>query len=452
MRGRNVAARLAATRLAARSIKVCQPPLAPTFVRALSSTPIRLNPINISSLKYKAENNDGLMAQPTNPKFKLALVSTYVDGQKNGGSDKMLNGHRFDSIPLANGFISQGMSCQIVFYNHEEHDEFFKVISGFDAVVIRANPGQIGASGGDQAKFDKAMMDLQAKGMPMWPSPDVMAKMGAKDALCKVKDMDFGLPDTFGYYTPDDMKRDFPKGIAFQPRVIKQNRGSAGEGIWIARLKSGNYCKNFGDRVCAGDEMITLMEANDSHIEEHTIDEFIEFCANGRTAKSGEWTSIGTGKYFAGGAEAGGIMVDQRYLPRIDEGEARFMCVGTDLYRIEHYEYPEGVSGNYKQTIFGPDAQDWQQCKKMLLTSVPGIMKALDLKMSQLPLLWAADFMPIDDHVAPFVLGEFNCSCLGIAGFFNARGATLSNAEDPEAGQKLCNDIGAQALKVLSSK
>lgn len=421
-------------------------------MRCLSTTPFRLNPVNISSLTYKATSDDGLMSQPANPKFKLALVSTFVPGQKLGGSDKMLNGHRFDSIPLANGCIKQGMSCQIVFYNHEEHDEFFKVMEGFDGILIRANPGQIGAAGGSQQKFDDAMMKLQDAGMPMWPSPDVMAKMGAKDALCHTKNFAFGLPDTFGYYSPEDMKRDFPKGIAFQPRVVKQNRGSAGEGIWIVNLKSKNYCKNFGDRVCAGDEMLELMEANDNHVEEHTVDEFIEFCSNGRTAKSGEWASVGKGQYFAGGKEAGGLMVDQRYLPRIDEGEARFMCVGTELNRIEHYEYPEGVSGNYKQTIFQPDAPQWQQCREMLESSVPDIMKALDLKMSQLPLLWAADFMPIDDHVSEYVLGEFNCSCLGIAGFFNARGADLSNAENPEVGQKLCDLIGARALQVLSSR
>lgn len=421
--------------------------------RCLGTTPLRLNPINIDSLKFCATDTNGLMDQPANPKYKLALVSTYVPGQKLGGSDKMTNGHRFDSIPLANGCIKQGMSCQIVFYNHEEHDKFFEVIKEFDGIVIRANPGQIGASGGDQLKFDGAMMDLQAKGMPMWPSPDVMAKMGAKDALCQVKEMPFGLPDTFGFYTPEDMKRDFPKGIAFQPRVVKQNRGSAGEGIWIIRLKDeSKYCKNFGDRVASGDEMLSLMEANDNHVEEHTIDEFIEFCANGRTAKSGEWASVGKGHYFAGGPEAGGIMVDQRYLPRIDEGEARFMCIGKKLNRIEHYEYPDGVSGNYKQTIFPPDAAEWKQCRDMLEGSVEQIMKNLDLKMTQLPLLWAADFMPIDDHVSPFVLGEFNCSCLGIAGFFNARGHDLSKAENAASGQQMCDDIGAAAFAALEAR
>merc|ERR1719410_1503713 len=224
--------------------------------------------------------------------------------------------------------------------------------------------------GGDQDKFNKDIVALQKKGHTIWPSPAVTAKMDAKDSLCYMKHLPFGLEDTFGYYSPEDMKPHFPKCIAFQPRVIKQNWGSAGEGIWIVELKSGEYCKNFGDRLASGDEMLKLMEANDNHVEYHTVDEFIEFCTNGRTDKSGEWTSLGKGKYFAGGKEAGGLMVDQRYLPRIDEGEARFMMVGDELNRIEHYEYPEGVSGNYKQTISPPTDPQWQEVKNMLESNV----------------------------------------------------------------------------------
>merc|ERR1712070_417431 len=83
-----------------------------------------------------------------------------------------------------------------------------------------------------------------------------------------------------------------------------QNRGSAGEGIWIIKLKSGEYCSTFGEASCADDEVLDMMEANDNHAEEHTVAEFIEFCVNGRTDKSGTWTSKGTGKYLEGGKEA----------------------------------------------------------------------------------------------------------------------------------------------------
>ena len=47
----------------------------------------------------------------------------------------------------------------------------------------------------------------------IWPTADVMTLMGAKDALVKIKDMDFGLVDTLDYYSPEDMKYGFPKVI-----------------------------------------------------------------------------------------------------------------------------------------------------------------------------------------------------------------------------------------------
>merc|ERR1712066_899965 len=215
------------------------------------------------------------------------------------------------------------------------------------------------AQGGDQQKFDKDVTDIIAAGVPIWPSPETMEKMGAKDALCCIREMDFGLPDTLGYYSPEDMQAGFPKTIAFQPRVVKQNRGSAGEGIWIIKLKSGEYCSTYGEKSAADDDMLILTEANDNHIEEHTVAEFMEFCVNGRTEKSGEWKSIGTGQYYEGGREAGGQMVDQRFLPRIDEGEARFMMIGPVLNRVEHYVYIGGVGGETKTSIFKPEDADF---------------------------------------------------------------------------------------------
>jgi glutathione synthase/RimK-type ligase-like ATP-grasp enzyme len=411
---------------------------------------MKLGPVDVGTLSRIAKDNEGLLPQPKNPTYKTCVVQISVPSQPGGGSDKISNGHRFDSIPIANGMINNGMSCQLVFYVPEEHDEFFKVIDKFDAVVVRCNPGQITAAGGDQKKFDDSMMEI-VRNKPVWPTPDVMAKMGAKDALCQIKNTDFGLPDTLGYYDPEEIKVGFKKTIAFQPRVVKQNRGSAGEGIWIIKLKSGNYCANYGDRMASDDEMLILTEANDNHVEEHTLGEFTEFCINGRTSKSGDWKSQGTGKYFAGGRAAGGQMVDQRFLPRIEEGEARFMMVGTELYRIEHYVYIGGVGGETKTTIYSPDAPEFAVIKAKLEEETPKIMQALGLGMGSLPLLWAADFIPVDNHGSPYVVGEFNCSCLGIAGFLSARGKDLSvvSYDDAKQGQKMCDLIGQKALQAL---
>merc|ERR1712187_274105 len=252
------------------------------------------------------------------------------------------------------------------------------------------------------------------------------------------------------------------KAIAFQPRVVKQNRGSAGEGIWIIKWKSGKYCDNYCDEIAAGDEVLILKEANDNHVEEHTVDEFIEFCENGRTDKSGTWESKGTGKYYEGGVEAGGQMVDQRFLPRIEEGEARFVMIGKKLFRVEHYVYIGGVGGETKTTIFPASADDFpdsaelpfKTIQKKLEAELFDYLKALGLGESDIPLLWAADFIPVDGHVCPMVIGEFNCSCLGLAGFLNARGGDLKDLSeaDMKMGQEMADLIGKLAREQLDAR
>lgn len=76
----------------------------------------------------------------------------------------------------------------------QEHDKFFELCKSFDFIIVRCNPGQIKADGGDQQKFDDAMRGLRKAGKQVWPSPDVMEKMGAKDALCKVGIASESLP------------------------------------------------------------------------------------------------------------------------------------------------------------------------------------------------------------------------------------------------------------------
>merc|ERR1712178_36901 len=205
---------------------------------------------------------------------------------------------------------------------------------------------------------------------------------GAKDALCKIANLNIGLEDTLAYYDEAEFAAGFKKTMAFQPRVIKQNRGFAGEGIWIIKLKAGNYCSSYGERSCEDDEVLDMMEANDNHAEEHTVGEFVEFCCKGRTDKSGEWTSKGVGKYLEGGKAAGGQLVDQRFCPRIVEGELRYNCVGEKLVGIIHKKPKEGgisaVGGTGSiYPFYGPD-----EAKFSNLTN--GFCKAEDRDMDKI--------------------------------------------------------------------
>merc|ERR1739846_86391 len=123
---------------------------------------------------------------------------------------------------------------------------------------------------------------------------------------------------------------------------------------------------------------------------------------------------------MGGGVEAGGQMVDQRFCPRISEGEARFVMIGRKCFRVEHYVYIGGGGGETKTTIYPVSAPD---------------------------------FIPVDGHKTPMVIGEFNCSCLGLAGFLDARGGDLKDLTLRQflMGQEMADKIGSLAAEQLNA-
>merc|ERR1712087_34528 len=323
----------------------------------------------------------GLLPFPKNPKYKLIIAEYNIPGHSSGvgGADKGMHGHRVDSVPIANGVIKTGNACTIVKYIPAEHCSFAKVAKQMDGIIVRINPGQLSAP--DQDKFDALMRECIALGIPVWSSPDVQIQMGAKDALCKIAHLNCGLPDTLAYYSDQEFISGFKKTMAFQPRVVKQNRGSSGEGIWIIKLKDKEYCANYGDALCEDDWMLDLMEANDNHQEFHTVAEFIEWCINGRGGgKCDDWTSKGTGAYLAGGKEAGGQIVDQRFCPRIVEGEIRVLTSGPTCLQLIHKKPADGgisavLGTGSTYTFYGPDEPKFADLKKKLFVEdLPKIM------------------------------------------------------------------------------
>merc|ERR1719162_1518760 len=153
------------------------------------------------------------------------------------------------------------------------------------------------------------------------------------------------------------------------------------------------------------------------------------FCVKGPSGEgAGEWKSTFPGKYLDGGKAAGGQLVDQRLLPRIDEGEVRILMAG-DTCQMAVHKKPMGgglsaVGGNSEYTYYKPEDPKYADLLGKLYKDIPELMRVLDLEGQPLPLLWTADYIPKDPEkkrtdgiTTEYVVGEFNCSCVGISKF-----------------------------------
>jgi hypothetical protein len=135
--------------------------------------------------------------------------------------------------------------------------------------------------------------------------------------------------------------------------------------------------------------------------------------------------------------------------------------IGRKCFRVEHYVYIGGVGGETKTTIYpvGPDFPDTKALplrtiKDKLEADLDTYIRALGLSERDIPLLWAADFIPVDGHKTPMFVGEFNCSCLGLAGFLDARGKDLQDLtlRQFKMGQEMADKIGKLAREQLDSQ
>jgi hypothetical protein len=119
-----------------------------------------------------------------------------------------------------------------------------------------------------------------------------------------------------------------------------------------------------------------------------------------------------------GGVDAGAMIVDQRFLPRIIEGEVRCLMFGSKLVSLVHKVPQAGTlsatlqsGANY--TNYEPDDPKFAKLVEKFHADLPKIMDCFGLSNEPLPLLWTADFIFGEDDET-YYIGEFNCSCVGI--------------------------------------
>lgn len=61
-----------------------------------------------------------------------------------GGSDKWIDGHRKDTLPILNALKTKGMDYEIIYFRDEWAEEIIDYVKDrFDAYISRINPGNL---------------------------------------------------------------------------------------------------------------------------------------------------------------------------------------------------------------------------------------------------------------------------------------------------------------------
>ena len=312
-----------------------------------------------------------------------------------GGSDKWIDGHRKDTMPIINAIKAKGWSAEVVYFRDEWKDIIYDyALEKADGYISRINPGNL--PDGEKIYFE-TLTKLSSAGLVGMSTPDAMINFGAKDALVKLATTDLVPDDTYAYYTIADFKKTFPISISHRERVLKQNRGSTGSGIWRVVVVDERPYKA-GDSLPL-DTKLKCTEAVDNHVEYHTLSEFMDFCE----------------QYIVGD---NGMIVDMPFMPRIKEGEIRILMVGANPIFVVHKKPAEGAD-SFSATLFSgavytyDKPEKWPGLVSMLTESLPMISEKIG--GLDVPLIWTGDFMLDWDENKQdkYVLGEINCSCVG---------------------------------------
>lgn len=307
-----------------------------------------------------------------------------------GGSDKGPDGYRKDTMPMIKALEKRGYSAEVIFYRFEQHDEILNYVSqNAIAYVSRINPGNLK----HESAYFSLLRQLCNQGIIGMPHPDAMIGYGAKDALVKLTSTSLVPEDTYAYYTVEQLVENFPHALAKGERVLKQNRGSTGEGIWRVSLIEETTSPLHAQTK------IKCTEAKDNHVEYWELGPFMEFCE----------------RYIVGD---NGMLVDMPFLPRIKEGEIRLLMLKDQPINVVHKK-PHDSEDAFSATLFSgaqyryDQPKDWDELVQSFLQQLPEITAMLG--GYDLPLIWTADFIldTNSDGTDKYILGEMNCSCVG---------------------------------------
>src|SRR3954454_14046637 len=287
-----------------------------------------------------------------------------------------------------------GMHPEPAVYADDIVEEVRQQLLGVDGVLVWVNPIQDGQT---RAILDVMLREVASRGPWISAHPDVILKMGTKEVLHRTKHLGWGT-DTHIYRTMADLREAFPPRLqATGTRVLKQNRGKAGQGVWKVELLAGPVSEVSPVRV--------LPACRGSLPEEMRLGDFITRCQ----------------AYFA----FDGCIVDQPFQSRLPDGMIR--ChMGVDKVVGFGHQFikalmpppPEGPDSPAAQPgpriMHGADATPCQPLRtKMEAAWTPQMMEVLGIEAASLPIVWDADFLYGPRTTAgedTYVLCEINVS------------------------------------------
>jgi hypothetical protein len=268
-----------------------------------------------------------------------------------------------------------GIRADPAVFDEEFADEVHEQLLTLDGVLVWVDPISRGKT---RTVLDAILRDVAARGPWVSAHPDVIMKMGVKEALHRTKYLGWGT-DTHLYRSAADFRAAFPSRLqSAGPRVLKQNRGNDGQGVWKVELLSTWASEDAG--------VVSVLQALRGSIPEQLP--IAEFMTRSEV-------------YFANG----GCIVDQPFQQRLPEGMIRcYMGVdrvvgfGHQLIKGLIPPPPEGPDSPAAQpgprVMHSADVAVFQVLRtKMEQEWAPQMMETLGVDAAALPIIWDADFL-----------------------------------------------------------
>src|SRR6202047_4794903 len=265
-----------------------------------------------------------------------------------------------------------GIAAEPAVYCEELQDEVRAQLMKTDGVLVWVNPLQDERT---REKLDALLREVAATGRFVSAHPDVILKMGVKEVLHRTKHLGWGT-DTHLYRTAAEFDAAFPPRLrSVGPRVLKQNRGNDGRGVWKVELvpKAGQATA-----------VRALQALRGSMPEDLPLAEFMSRC----------------GVYFA----SDGCIVDQPFQPRLPDGMIRCYMGVDKVVGFGHQfikalipppsEGPDSPAAQPGPRIMhGADAAPFPGLRaKVEAEWTPQMMKILAIDMALLPITGTLTF------------------------------------------------------------